>query len=111
MVTCENCETAKATCIFDGEKLCGECKVITQEVIAAHPELSEPVECLTCGNSVCEDALCKHDREAYQIPDAMNVEREDEDERTVFDMYDDAEALASAGWGIDEDYGCYGGED
>lgn len=27
------------------------------------------------------------------------------------DMSDDAEALASAGFGTDEDYGCYGGED
>jgi hypothetical protein len=39
----------------------------------------------------------------------------EEDDRTAFDMYDDsaadADALASAGWGTDEDYGCYGGED
>lgn len=28
-----------------------------------------------------------------------------------FDCSDDAEALASAGWGTDEDYGCYGGGD
>ena len=28
-----------------------------------------------------------------------------------FDSSDDAEALASAGYGTDEDYGCYGGED
>lgn len=34
-----------------------------------------------------------------------------EDDRTTFDMSDDAEALASAGWGTDEDYGYYGGED
>ena len=27
------------------------------------------------------------------------------------DLSDDAEALASAGFGSDEDYGCYGGED
>lgn len=34
-----------------------------------------------------------------------------EDDRTTFDMSDDADALASAGWGTDEDYGYYGGED
>ena len=27
------------------------------------------------------------------------------------DLSDDADALASAGFGTDEDYGCYGGED
>lgn len=27
------------------------------------------------------------------------------------DLSDDADALASAGWGTDEDYGYYGGED
>lgn len=27
------------------------------------------------------------------------------------DFSDDAEALASAGWGMDEDYGYYGGDD
>lgn len=31
-----------------------------------------------------------------------------EDDRTTFDMSDDADALASAGWGTDEDYGYYG---
>jgi len=34
-----------------------------------------------------------------------------EDDRTTFDMSDDADALASAGWGTDEDYGYFGGED
>jgi hypothetical protein len=34
-----------------------------------------------------------------------------EDDRTTFDMSDDADALASAGWGTDEDYGYNGGED
>ncbi len=34
-----------------------------------------------------------------------------EDDRATFDMSDDEDALASAGWGTDEDYGCYNGED
>ena len=34
-----------------------------------------------------------------------------EDDRTAFDMSDDADALASAGWGTDEDYGYYGGDE
>lgn len=33
-----------------------------------------------------------------------------EDDRTAFDMSDDADALASAGWGTDEDYGGWGDE-
>ena len=31
-----------------------------------------------------------------------------EDELDYFDAFDDAAALASAGWGTDEDYGYYG---
>jgi len=35
---------------------------------------------------------------------------EGEDDRTTFDLSDDADALASAGWGTDEDYGGWGDE-
>jgi len=43
----------------------------------------------------------------------------DDDEIEVRDYWNDiasdgeadGDALASAGWGTDEDYGCYGGED
>jgi len=36
----------------------------------------------------------------------------DYDDRYCLDNYeDDGEALASCGWGTDEDYGCYGGEE
>ena len=34
---------------------------------------------------------------------------EDDGEPRCNDLSDDAEALASAGYGTDEDYGCYGG--
>lgn len=50
------------------------------------------------GDDVSE---CEHDE-----PDA-----EDDGEPRCNDLSDDAEALASAGFGTDEDYGCYGGED
>jgi hypothetical protein len=36
---------------------------------------------------------------------------EDGEPQGSFDCSDEAEALASAGYGTDEDYGCYGGED
>lgn len=37
--------------------------------------------------------------------------RDDEGSFWENDMEADAEALASAGWGTDEDYGCFGGDD
>jgi len=36
---------------------------------------------------------------------------QDDGEPRCNDLSDDADALASAGFGTDEDYGCYGGED
>jgi len=49
---------------------------------------------------------------AQHIVDTVNEEEDfdramdnwQEDDRTTFDMSDDADALASAGWGTDEDY-------
>lgn len=43
----------------------------------------------------------------------LGVEEEDEPRNSIDDMSDDAQALASAGWGTDEDYngGCFGGEE
>ncbi len=34
-----------------------------------------------------------------------------DDELDYFDAFDDGDALASAGWGTDEDYGFYGSDD
>ena len=42
----------------------------------------------------------------------LNDDEEDQADHlrhSVDDMSDDAEVLASAGWGTDEDYGYYGG--
>jgi hypothetical protein len=43
--------------------------------------------------------------------DASEAEWERDWEDNMTDVEADADTLASAGWGIDEDYGCYGGED
>lgn len=77
-----------------------------------HHPMNEPVECINCGKVQCEDALCKHDRDlcAEEYYDDEGYE-DGEDDRTAFDMSDDGDALASAGWGTDEQYGYYGGED
>jgi ribosome-binding protein aMBF1 (putative translation factor) len=55
------------------------------------------------------DEECEEDTAAREEYEASLTDGEDD--RTTFDMSDDAEALASAGWGTDEDYGYYGGED
>jgi len=111
MTKCELCadcgKDTLATTSFNGDALCADCKEITLRVIEKHPELLQPVECINCGKVGCEDALCKADAQAEEEAQ----EREDDDTPTTFDYYDDAEALASAGWGTDEDYGYYGGED
>ena len=41
----------------------------------------------------------------------VDMFEEVEDEMDFFDAFDDANALASAGWGTDEDYGFYGSDD
>ena len=129
MLTCVVCEAKPAVALdVDGDRVCGECREIAADLLKQCPELSEPVECLTCGNLRCEDALCHEERQTahdYQL-DERDEECEDdtaareeyeasltdgEDDRTTFDMSDDADALASAGWGTDEDYGYFGGED
>jgi hypothetical protein len=43
--------------------------------------------------------------------DETSCEGDDGEPMGSFDSSDDAEALASAGYGTDEDYGCFGGED
>lgn len=121
MIPCVVCEEKPATALdADGDRVCGECKEIAVDLLKHYPELNEPVECLTCGKLPCEDVLCRMQREEDAA--AREVEQDgdrsardyadyDEDDRTTFDMSDDADALASAGWGTDEDYGYYGGDD
>lgn len=62
--------------------------------------------CIGCGAATCEDALCKQNH-----ADDAEERLYDEAERSAFDYSDDGDALASAGWGTDEDYGYFGGED
>jgi hypothetical protein len=50
--------------------------------------------CETCGR---DDSPCNAEGDV--------VEYEDDDLPSTIDCYEDAEALASAGWGTDEDYG------
>jgi hypothetical protein len=46
-----------------------------------------------------------------EIAEDEELEGYDYDEPWEDPMMADAEALASAGWGTDEDYGCYGGDE
>jgi len=73
-------------------------------------------------HSRCEDAPCcgccpsgaeyydpRDEIDAAALLDDEEIQREDESGMT--DVEADADALASAGWGTDEDYGDFGGED
>lgn len=71
-------------------------------------------------NGRCEDAPCcgccgyeMVDSDGDDVSECWHDEpdAEDDGEPRCNDLSDDAEALASAGYGTDEDYGCYGGED
>ena len=48
----------------------------------------------------------------FDADDDVEIDEEDYDEPYYGDNFlDDAEALASAGWGTDEDYGYFGGDE
>lgn len=49
--------------------------------------------------------------DTYETDIEENDIWEDDDHFWENDMEADAEALASAGWGTDEDYGCFDGDD
>jgi len=117
MIPCDNCETAVAVKYNDGDRVCKACSDIIDELRVTNPELwqNSDGECITCGAKNCEDALCREERqaerEAQENGEIEPLHPDYEDDRTTFDMSDDADALASAGWGTDEDYGYFGGEE
>ena len=113
---CNVCEASPAECLYDGDPMCYDCRAATAKVKREHPELSEKEPCIGCGAPLCEDALCKQQR-ADEVEERLYDEAEieplhpDYDDDGMTDMEADADALASAGWGTDEDYGYFGGED
>lgn len=54
-------------------------------------------------NDICDECECEYDE--------CECEYDDDTEPWEDDVWADADALASAGWGTDEDYGYYGGDD
>jgi len=57
---------------------------------------------------------CSHEcEESYHedVPSEQELYHEDGEPTGSYDLSDDGDALASAGFGTDEDYGYYGGED
>lgn len=80
----------------DGRRVCSACQDI------------QPITPARCDDADC---YCCDGDDAEIEPLAEDYNDDGEDDRTVFDLNDDAEALASAGWGTDEDYGYFGGDD
>jgi hypothetical protein len=101
---CNVCEASPADCLYDGDPMCYDCRAATAKVKREHPELNEKEPCIGCGAEVCEDALCKQDAEIEPLHPDHGHDYED----NMTDAEADAYALASAGWGTDEDYGYYG---
>jgi hypothetical protein len=52
-----------------------------------------------------------YDRDERGIEDDRDWAEDREQYGYADDLSDDGDALASAGFGTDEDYGCFGGED
>jgi len=110
---CDLCEKHAAIALDDGTRVCGDCQRMGEDLLKHYPELNEGEPCIGCGAPVCEDALCKQD-----VADRMEERLYDEADEELDSAYgadldysDDAYALASAGWGTSEDYGCYGSDD
>jgi hypothetical protein len=55
-----------------------------------------------------EDRFYSADAEYYDTEEIYEDEYYEDEDCEYGDAFDDAQALASAGWGTDEDYGFYG---
>ena len=49
--------------------------------------------------------------DVLEMDDDEEIDPADDFDYEYDDSWMDADALASAGWGTDEDYGCYGGDE
>lgn len=67
MIICDNCETAKAVKYNDGDRVCGACSDIIDNLRKTNPELWEASSCILCGAERCEDAQCSAEREQARI--------------------------------------------
>jgi len=70
--------------------------------------------CLNCGNHEVQAPYTFGDGEGFcsqQCEKDANEGFEDGEPMGSHDLSDDGDALASAGFGTDEDYGYFGGED
>jgi len=72
------------------------------------PSRCEDAPCCGCCPSAAEYYDPSDEIQAADLLDDEEIEREDEGDDGMTDGEADADALASAGWGTDEDYG---GED
>jgi hypothetical protein len=69
-----------------------------------HEEFTPTLDGQVCCDAYCAEMLEKRTGEVTPAPEIEEDYHDDLDG-------DHGSALASAGWGTDEDYGCYGGED
>jgi len=90
---------------------------LVSETIGMEAASTDEENILRMLNDIKEKAPESYRYIVDQIIDTVdNLDNEDSEEEQdpdhgSYDMSDDAEALASAGFGTDEDYGDYGGDD
>lgn len=84
--------------LHEGEAFCPDCE--------AAVDLSDTV-CPTCGEGI--GSVPEHT--PVRAKGSHEPTDDDGEPYESHDLYDDGEALASAGMGTDEDYGCYGGDE
>jgi hypothetical protein len=70
----------------------------------------EEAPCIACGAPSCSSCGACHEEDCPACSDIL-CDYGDGEPAGPNDLSDDAEALASAGRGTDEDYGYFGGED
>jgi hypothetical protein len=99
---CKVCDY-EAECIYDGKPMCYLCR---ENSAKAKREMAQPVDLTGDCEKFCTDTECNCECESCVNSHGVPFNEYPEDNMT--DAEADADTLASAGWGTDEDYGYYG---
>ena len=98
----------------DGYRVCGRCQDIQPIPLASDDDAATCADCnadLAAGHQSSDNLnLCQDCADYRQQGEEQGDDFEDHVDGGRYDLSDDAEALASAGMGTDEDYGYYGDE-
>ena len=90
-----------------------ESEMGNEDAACGNPCGQEPMGCSKCDKIGRSNQDPRDDFEEYDDFDfeIFTIECEEEYDDDMTDVEADADTLASAGYGTDEDYGCYGGDE